>query len=698
MHHTPFTLSHSLPVISSPKLKALPLLLAGLFALHAGAHAQEAQTLQQVTVTGTADGAAMAASGTKTQGSLLDAPQSVTIVTQESLRNRAALTSKDALEYVSSVVAGQGEGRRDEFYIRGFYSLRDTTLDGVRDDTLYSRDLATVEQIEVIKGAAAALYGRGSAGGIINRVSKQPRAKQETEVSATLGSDRERRLSVDTGGAMSDQLNGRLIAVYDTGDSYRDVVEHTRKLLAPSIKWSPTTATSVLLQAEVQREDRTPDRGVPSLAGRPVDVPPSTFYGENYDYTSTDSDMVKAKLEHRFNDRLKLDNTLQYSRTELEGVNTRNRRVNANGTVSRQITYFPQTQKNLINQTELTYTTGRHALLMGLELSEQKRDVVTAQTGIAFPVDLYAPQHVLPAPQLSTLPVSLNNAFVAKTQALYVQDQIDIAPQWKALAGVRFDRFQQEQTNRLAGVFSERTDNKASPRAGVVYQPMEGQSWYLNLSRAFQPGGGDLLYTGNTPLSQVKPLQTDLQEVGYKQDWLGGRFYTTASLFRIEQRNQLTLDPNDPAGLRQLQLGKQRNQGVELELQGTLWQGARMSAAYTYNDARIVASNDIPHGNRAEMTARHRANIWLDQAIDAWWSIGVGALLNSDQYALSDNAVRLPGYGRVDAALTYRQKRFDVRFKLNNVGNAHFYESAINNVQIQPGAPRSGSVTVTTRF
>jgi catecholate siderophore receptor len=676
-------------------LKPIPLLLAGLVFV---AHAQEVQTMQQITVSGTADGLAAGAAGTKAQGSLLDVPQSVSVVTQENLRDRAALTSKDALDYVSSVVAGQGEGRRDEFYIRGFYSLRDASLDGVRDDTLYSRDLATVEQIEVIKGAAAALYGRGSAGGLINRVSKQPRAKQDTEVSATLGSNRERRVSVDAGGALADGVNGRLIAVYDAGDSYRDVVEHTRKLLAPSLKVALSPATSLLLQAEVQREDRTPDRGVPSLGGRPVAVAPSTFYGETYDYTSTDSDMAKARLEHRFNDRLKLENTLQYSRTELEGVNTRNRRVNADGTVSRQITYFPQTQRNLINQTELTYTLTGHTLLAGLELSDQQRDVVTAQTGIAYPVNLYAPLHVLPAPNLSALPVALSNAFTAKTQALYLQDQISIAPQWKALAGVRFDRFQQQQTNRLTKGYAERTDNVTSPRAGLVYQPQDGQSWYLNLSRSSQPGGGDLLYTGSTPLSQVRPLQTDLQEAGYKQEWLGGRFFTTAALFRIEQRNQLTLDPADPAGLRQLQVGKQRNQGVELELQGTLWQGGRVSAAYTYNDARIVASNDIPSGNRAEMTPRHRASLWLDQEIGKAWSAGLGVLLNSDQFALSDNAVRLPGYGRVDAAVGYRGKGYDLRFKVNNVGNARFFESAINNVQIQPGASRNASVTLTSRF
>lgn len=683
-----------------PALKPIPLLLSSLYLVSAAAQAEPAQELAPITVTAASGGGAAVSRGaTKTASTLLETPQAVSVVSQESLRSRAALTSKDALEYVSSVVAGQGEGRRDEFYVRGFYSLRDTTLDGVRDDNLYPHDLATTEQFEVIKGSAAALYGRGSAGGVINRVSKTPHAKQDNEVSLTLGSERERRVSADVGGALGERVNGRLIAAYDTGDSYRDVVQHTRKLLAPSLQFNPHPDTSLLLQAEVLRDERTPDRGVPSLNGRPLDVPASTFYGERFDYTRTDSDMAKARLAHRISRQLTLGNTLQYTRVGLEGVNTRNRRVNPDGTLARQITYFPQEQKNWINQTELTYLTAHHTVLMGLELGRQTRDVLTGQTGIAFPVSLAAPQHVLPAPDFTGLPVALNNGFVAQTQALYLQDQVSLGSKWKALLGVRFDRFQQEQTNRLKnGLRSERSDNLASPRIGLVYQPEENQSWYLNLSRSAQPGGGDLLYTGNTPLSQVRPLQTDLQEAGYKRDWLDKRFFTTVALFRIEQRNQLTLDPGDPAGLRQLQVGKQRNQGLELALQGKLWQGARVDAGYTYNDARIVASHDIPSGNRAEMTPRHRASLWLDQELGGAYSAGLGVLMSGDQYALSDNTVRLPGYARLDAALNYRQKSYDLKLKLNNLGNARYYESAINNVQIQPGAPRSVSLTLTTRI
>ncbi|BBB61799.1 ligand-gated channel protein [Undibacterium sp. KW1] len=635
----------------------------------------------------------------KTNGILLETPQSISVVNNEDLRDRAVNSSKDALAYTPGIIAGQGEGRRDEFYIRGFYSPRETLLDGMRDDSLYFRDLATTDKLEVIKGATAALYGRGAAGGLINRITKKPQAKQDNEISLALGSNSQRRLSIDTGEALSNELNARLIAAYDAGDSYRNIVDHKRTLLAPSLSWNISPQTSLLLQTEIQREDHTPDRGIPSVNGRAVAVDASTFYGEKFDFTKTNSDLFKARLEHKFNQQLSLVNNLQYSQTDLDGVNTRNRRVNANNTVSRQITYFPIQQNNLINQTELTYAIGNHLLLAGLELSQQKRDSLVRQTGTAYPVDLYRPQQLLAAPDFRALPVAIDSRFNADTTALYLQDQIALTNEWDILLGGRFDQFKQKQTNRLLNnVVSERTDNLFSPRMGLVYKITPQQSAYATISRSHQPAGGDLLYTGSNPLSQVKPLKTDLQEIGLKQEWLDKRLYTSIALFRVEQSNQLTADPTDLTGLRQLQIGRQRNQGLELELQGQLFSATQVNASYTYNDAKILASNDIRIGNRAEMTPTHNASLWLKQSFSKNWSAGAGIIAHSEQYALTDNTVRLPGYARVDLALTYMQARYDITLKLNNLGNTRYMESANNNVQIQPGAPFNAYLVLNTRF
>lgn len=636
---------------------------------------------------------------TKTTETLLDTPQSVSVVTNDDLRDRAAASSKDALAYTPGIITGQGEGRRDEFYIRGFYSPRDTLLDGMRDDSLYFRDLATTDRLEVIKGATAALYGRGAAGGLINRVTKKPQVKQDQEVSLTLGSNQQRRLSLDAGGALNEQVNARLISAYDAGNSYRDVVEHKRTLLAPSLAWNISPATQVLVQTEFQREDHTPDRGIPSLNGRAVDTEPGTFYGEKFDFTRTDSDLLRVRLTHQFSQNLKLSNHLQYSRTDLDGVNTRNRRVNANGTVSRQITYFPIQQKNLTNQTELSYTVANHLLLAGLELSQQQRDSLVRQTGTAFPVDLYRPQPVLTAPDFRSLPAAIDMNFKADTAALYLQDQIMVSDAFSVLLGARFDQFRQKQTNHLRGdQLSERTDHLFSPRIGLSYKPSSEQTVYFTASRSHQPAGGDLLYTGSQPFQDVKPMQTDLQEIGLKQEWLNQRLLTTIALFRVEQSNQLTADPSDPAGLRQLQIGRQRNQGLELEVLGRLTASTSVHASYTYNDAKIVASNDVRVGNRAEMTPAHNASLWLKQTFLKHWNAGIGIVAHSEQYALTDNTVRLPGYARADLALSYLQPDYDVTLKLNNIANTRYMESANNNVQIQPGAPFNVSLVLTKRF
>jgi TonB-dependent siderophore receptor len=635
---------------------------------------------------------------TKTSSDRLEIPLSISVVSSESLRERAVNSSKDALAYTPGIIAGQGEGRRDEFYIRGFYSPRDTMLDGMRDDTLFFRDIATTDTLEVIKGATAALYGRGAAGGLINRITKKPQAKQDQELSLALGSHQQRRISVDAGGAINSDVNTRFIAAYDVGNSYRDVVEHQRRLLAPSLTWAISPKTELLLQAEIQREDHTPDRGIPSLNGRAVKVKEGTFYGEKFDFTTTDSDLFKAKLEHKFNSQLSLINQLQYTQTELDGVNTRNRRVNTNGSLSRQITYFPIKQTNILNQTEVSYATGNHLFLFGFEAAKQQRDTIVKQTGVAFPVDLLNPQQILAKPDFKNFPIALNTVFKANTAAAYIQDQIALTDQWDALIGVRFDQFKQNQINHVKKESSDRTDNLLSPRASLVYKISPQQSAYLTASRSYQPAGGDLLYTGSKPFNQVRPLYTNLQEIGYKQDWLDKRMFASVALFRVEQGNQLTADPTDVTGLRQLQIGRQRNQGIEIEVQGNLTSQTQVNANFTYNDAKILASNDIRVGNRAEMTPARNASVWLKQTLSSNWSLGAGIVSHSSQFALSDNTVRLPGYVRTDLALSYIQPSFDLVFKLNNLTNIHYMESANNNVQIQPGAPLHANLVLKMRF
>ncbi|WP_374580048.1 TonB-dependent receptor [Pseudoduganella sp.] len=631
-------------------------------------------------------------SATRLEVALRDVPQSVQFVDQALIQEQGALAMKDVLRNVSGVAPAQGEGRRDQFYIRGFDATRDTLLDGMRDDSLYFRDLGNVERIEVLKGPAAVLFGRGSAGGVINRVTKKPVRTPLREVTLRAGSDNLRRLDLDLGGAAGEHAAFRLTAAYEAGDSYRDVVHSERTALAPSIAWTAGRGTSFLLQTEFLHQRRTPDRGIPSQNGAPADVPVGNFYGERYDFATTDAHNARFSVEHAVNDRLKLRNNFQYSKLELDAINTRTLGLTAANTqVRRQITYFPQDQTNFLNQTEavLQFEAGgaQHTVVTGVEFGHQESGrLVRAAT--TAPVSLLVPQQLMPMPDLAALPTTIDNDFKADTVAWYAQDQVSLGEQWKMLAGVRADRFWQEQNEHRSRLRQRRTDSVWSPRIGVVYQPGQAHALYANVSRSFVPVGNDFFY-GGQDFAQIAPVESLQKEIGSKSEWLGGRLLSTAAVYQITQRNVATKDPTDPAGVRQVQTGEQQSRGFEIDLMGKLAPDWKVFANATVNHARITRSNNYAVGNRPANIPKHAAGVWSSYTLGQGMTFGAGAYYVGERFAVEDNAVRLPAYVRLDAMLGYQSKHWEAGINLHNLANKVYYESANNNFQIQPGAPRS---------
>lgn len=631
-------------------------------------------------------------SATKLDVPLRDMPQSVQVVDKELILAQGAVEMKDVLRNVSGVAPAQGEGRRDQFYIRGFDATRDTLLDGMRDDSLYFRDLGNVERIEVLKGPAAVLFGRGSAGGVINRVTKKPVKTPVREVTLRAGSDDQRRIDLDLGGAAGEQAAFRLTGAYEAGDNYRDVVHSERAVLAPALAWTAGRDTSFLLQSEFLHQRRTPDRGIPSLNGAPAPVAVGNFYGERYDFANTDAQNVRFNVEHAVNDKLKLRNNLQYSKLKLDAINTRTLGLAAGNTqVRRQITYFPQDQKNFLNQSEavLQFEAGgaHHALLTGVEFGHQKSGRLV-RAALATPVSLQAPQQLMAMPDLASLPITIDNSFSADTVAWYAQDHVSFGEQWKMLAGVRADRFKQEQGDLRTGLVQRRTDSVWSPRIGLVYQPGQAHAIYANVSRSFVPVGNDFFY-GGKDFAQIKPVESLQTEIGSKSDWWGGRLLSTVALFEITQRNVATKDPSDPAGVRQVQTGEQQSRGLEADLTGNLAPHWKVFANATINHARITQSNNYVVGNRPANIPKHSAGVWSNYALGQGFSVGAGAFYVGERFAVEDNAVRLPAYVRFDAMLGYKGKSWEAGFNVSNLANRVYYESANNNFQIQPGAPRS---------
>ena len=650
-----------------------------------------------------------ATSATKIEAPLRDIPQTVNVVPQSLLRDQVAQSMQDALKAVPGVGFSHGDGQRDQVTIRGFSAIADQFVDGLRDDALYFRDLSNIEQIEVLKGPASVLYGRGSSGGLINRITKKPGVNL-SEVGLTLGRWNQRRGEFDLARAPQDSVvSYRLTGAIERADSYRDQQFLDRKALAASVLIKSSSDTSVLLQADYLKDSRLTDFGIPAYQGRPVNVSPGTYYGaanaRDVDVSRAEVASLGATLNHRISDSLSLRNALRFYDYSLDRNNTLVGSVNEKAlTASLTRGNVQRDENGFFNQTELTQKLElagmKHQLLYGFEFGRQSKDLLSYSRANVATVSLFNP--VLP-----TLPLRIDgkpaadNHSVFKVASAYLQDLVTISPQWKALAGVRYDRFQQETHERQPGKPDlSRTDTAWSPRVGLVYQPSSAWSYYASWSKSFQPSGETFALAANN--AQLAPEKTTSQEVGVKWDLPDGKASVTASLFKLERTNIKSVDPTSNTVV---PLGVQRTNGLELTFAGEIAPSWQVWAGYAFLDGEMTTSPAVDagqpvQGKRPTLTPRQSANLWVTKALGHGFGLGGGLNYVGARFANPGNTVTLPGYTTVDAMAYYRMGPWDVQLKLNNLLNRRYIvagHGSVPNLNL-PGAPRSAQVVARYRF
>ena len=657
---------------------------------------------EHVEVTSPSRPATVASTGTKTSTPLLDVPQAIDVVGARVLREQAATSLGDALRNVAGVHANLGEGRRDQFLIRGFSAQNDTLLDGTRDDAPYYRDVATVDRIEVLKGPAAALFGRGSSGGVINRILKAPsQGRPIAEVSASAGSLGTRRVTADVARPLSEAFSFRTAAAAEHSTSFRDDYFLDRVTAVPSLLWSGKASTA-LAQVEFLSDRRLPDRGIPSVSGRPADV----RIGQGYGYAADDfidTTVVSGhvRVERRLDRGWLVRQVVRFGAYETSFSNTApSGSTLTAGTwrVSRQQYNADSSQRNLFSQSEaLVAARGAgidHLLLAGIELGAQRRNTMRFN-GTAASVSLIDP--VLTAPAYSSV-AATNNRFDGVTAAVYAQDQASLGRRWKALVGLRGDRYAQSLDDRRAdNVDLSRTDVNWSPRAGLVFQPTPHTSLYTSVSRSFQPSGEGLSLAVNA--AELKPESSRNLEAGLKSELFGDRATITVSVFTLDRTNIKTTDPVDPTKL--VLVGRQRTTGSEIAFEGQLLPRLRAQAGYAYLNAKVLQSNTVTSGVRIEgntpgLVPRHSGSAWLHYSATSRLSLAGGVTASGLRYVANDNLVELPRFGRTDAAVTYRTGTVEFAVNARNLFDTRYYETAGSNFQIYPGTPRD--LVVTVRF
>ncbi len=661
---------------------------------------------------------------TKTETDLIDVPQSITVITPELMKDMSIQSMSEAVQYVPGVQFSQGEGNRDAVNFRGAGVVTgDFFLDGVRDDIETYRDFYNTERIEVLKGSNAMIFGRGGSGGVINRVSKEAGWDPIRALTLSYGAFDHRRGTVDIGNAINDTAAFRINAVVENSDSYRDGVNTERYGINPTFTIKPSDKTKIVLSAEYFDDKHTGDRGQPSLTrstgtfanlkNRPVDIRDSDqFFGNaRLSPNGTETTAFNALIEHVFDSGITLRNRTRYANYDkfYENVfaSSSVNPVNGNFSVS---AYRNETDReNLINQTDLTYDLKlgnvEHKLLAGVELAKQDtHDIRRVQNN----TELLTSSQNISNPEF-TGSINYNGKSRDRQSdtditAFYVQDQITLSPQWQVILGARHDKFEVDFTNLLNGDRIQTTDNKISPRAGLIFKPIENVSLYASYSQTFAPRAGDQLNGLTVTNAALRPEKFINQEIGAKFD-VTPALSLTAAVYKLQREDMAITDPNAPTST--ILVDGQETKGVEFGISGKVTDKWSMFGGVAFQDGEITeqqgaGTSAILKGAETAQTPRRTFSLWNRYDINETWGVALGVVSRSEMYAAVPTATQstiLQGYTRYDAAIYAKlSDQLQLQINLENLTNKEYAASAHNNNNIVPGSPFTGRATLTYNF
>lgn len=649
---------------------------------------------------------------TKTDTKLLDVPQSVTVVTDKLIADQAMTSLTDTLRYMPGVGIAQGEGNRDTPVMRGNGTTGDFFVDGVRDDVQYIRDTYNVERVEALKGPNAMIFGRGGTGGVINRVTRQADGDSHRSGSVQVGSGNRRRATLDFGtGIGSDNAGFRVNALYEDSESFRDGFELKRYGLNPSFGTDLGERTRLQLSFERFHDERVADRGVPSLLGRPLDIDPSTFFGNPAQSpVEATVDALDVVLEHAFGDNLSLRNHMRWADYDKFYQNVFPGAVNASAqTVAISAYSNATTRKNLFNQTDLVWKTAtgsiRHTVLAGAEFGRQETDNLRKTGYFGASGSNVTSVNVPLSNPLSTSPVEFrqsasdaSNHGEAKVAAMYVQDQIEFSPRWQAILGLRYDDFRVDLHNNRTGAEFRSDDGLLSPRAGLVFKPIDTVSLYASYSKAYQPRAGDQLASLSASNAALDPETFRNRELGAKWD-IKPDLSASIAAYQLDRGNVAVTDPADAT--RMILVDGQTAKGVEFGIAGRITEAWQLMGGYAYQTGELTSTQSATAkaGNRLAQLPRHSASLWNRYDFNPSFGAGLGIVHRGAIFANIDNAVTLPAFTRFDAALYWTlNPSLQLQLNIENIGDKRYFASANSNNNISPGTPRSAWLSVNFHY
>ena len=643
----------------------------------------------------------------KTPVPIIDVPQTLSIVTDEEIRKQGFRDLGDIVRYTPGVNTSQGEGHRDSVVFRGVRSTADFYLDGVRDDVQYYRSLYNLEQVEILRGPNALLFGRGGTGGIINRVTKKA-VLDDAFGSFDMGADTFGAFdfAVDYNVQTGENSALRINFHSDTLENHRDYYDGDRYGFNPTLRVQLSPQTTLDLSYEHADHERFIDRGVPTLNGEPVEAFEEIVFGDtDTNLTTLRADIYRANISHEFSDTQKGNFVVQYSDFAKMYKNYYASGYSGGNTFTADGYKDPTERTNLIVSGNIVneFQTGsaKHTLLVGAELIDTENENFRYNTffitteddnevfNITRPINFGVNAAGLRTYNDFTADLKSKTESDIEVSSFYIQDQIDVSDSFKIMIGGRFDSFDITVKDIKNGTAESRSDEEVSPRAGLIFKPQENISLYVSYSESFLPRSGEQFKSLSSSSARLDPDVFESTEVGVKWD-IRDNLSFTISYFDSEQtqavRDSDTGENSEIVGL--------QVDGIELELKGQV--SDKLYLALGYSDL----DGETGKGGEPREIPEQTASLWATYEVNEQFGLGLGITHQGESNIKNDKpGLILPDYTRVDFAAYYDlADDLSIQLNIENLTDELYFPHSHSTHQASVGEPLNARVSLRKRF
>ena len=643
----------------------------------------------------------------KTPVAIIDVPQTLSIVTDVDILKQGFRSIGDIVRYTPGVNTSQGEGHRDAVVFRGVRSTADFYLDGVRDDVQYYRSLYNLEQVEILRGPNALLFGRGGTGGIINRVTKKA-VLDDAFGSFDMGADTFGAFdfAVDYNVQTGENSALRINFHSDTLENHRDYFDGDRYGFNPTLRVQISPQTILDLSYEHADHERFIDRGVPTLNGEPVEAFEDIVFGDTATNLQTlRADIYRANISHEFSDTQKGNFVVQYSDFQKLYKNYYASGYSGGDTFTADGYLDPTERTNLIISGNVVseFQTGaaKHTLLVGAEIIDTENENYRYNTffitteddnevfNISRPINFGVNAAGVRTYNDFTADLKSSTESDIEVTSFYIQDQIDVSDNFKIMLGGRFDSFDITVRDIKNGTSESREDEEVSPRAGLIFKPQENLSLYVSYSESFLPRSGEQFKKLDANAARLDPDVFESTEIGVKWD-IRDNLSFTISYFDSEQtqavRDSDTGENSEIVGL--------QVDGVELELKGQVTD--RLYLALGYSDL----DGETAKGGEPREIPEQTASLWATYEVNEHFGIGLGITHQGESNIKNDKpGLILPDYTRVDFAAYYDiADDLSVQLNVENLTDELYFPHSHSTHQASVGEPLNARISLRKRF